>query len=141
VHIFALVCALLASRLRLRTRFEELLPEARASVIELKRLQAKVAAGSHVFVVVKGGDREQQRAFGDALVLRLRQTAPAWLVACDDGVHDARAFLMPRVGMFGKLPELQKLSEDVEARWSWEVAKQMGRISTTSRPRPWTRMS
>jgi len=42
---FSAVCALLATRLQLRTRFEELLPEARASVVELKRLQANVPAG------------------------------------------------------------------------------------------------
>src|SRR5260221_2353531 len=66
--VFAALSGLLATRLQLRTRFEELLPEARPSVIELKRLQANVAAGSHVFVVVKQGSREQQRAFGDALV-------------------------------------------------------------------------
>jgi len=124
--LFSVLCALLASRLALRTRFEELLPEARASVVELRRLQANVPAGSHVFVVVEKGSRDEQRAFGDALVQRLRQAAPPWLVSCDDGVHDARAFLAPRAGMFAELPELQKLQGDVEARWSWEVGRQTG---------------
>ncbi len=123
---FSALCGLLASRLQLRTRFEELLPEARASVIELRRLQANVPAGSHVFVVVEKGTRDQQRAFGDALVQRLRQAAPRWLVSCDDGVQDARAFLAPRAGMFAQLPELRRLRDEVEARWSWEVGKQTG---------------
>lgn len=56
-------------------------------MVELKRLQANVQAGSHVFVVVEGGSRDQQRAFGDALVQRLRAEAPAWLVDCEDGVQ------------------------------------------------------
>lgn len=124
--LFAAVGGFLATRLELRTRFEELLPEARASVVELKRLQASVAKGSHVFVVVEGGSREQQRAFGDALVQRIRTAAPKWLVACDDGVHEAKKFLEPRAGMFTSLPELQKLYDQIEARWDWEVGKETG---------------
>jgi uncharacterized protein len=124
--LFAAVGAFLATKLQLRTHFEELLPEARASVVELKRLQANVAKGSHVFVVVEGGSRAEQRAFGDALVTRIRHAAPPWLVACEDGVHEARQFLQPRAGMFSERAELEKLSEDVEARWSWEVGKETG---------------
>jgi uncharacterized protein len=124
--LFAALGGFLATRLELRTRFEELLPEARASVVELKRLQASVAKGSHVFVVVEGGSREQQRAFGDALVQRIRAAAPKWLIACDDGVHEAKKFLEPRAGMFTSLPELQKLHDQVEARWDWEVGKETG---------------
>jgi len=132
----AAIGALLAARLSLRTRFEELLPEARESVLELKRLQQNVAAGSHVFIVVEGGSREQQRAFGDALTARITQQAPPWLVACSDGVHQAREFLRPRVGMFVKLPELQQLRDDVDARWSWEVARQTGANLDDEAPPP-----
>jgi uncharacterized protein len=130
---FVVVClalaalgACLAARLELRTRFDELLPRSRASVVELKRLERSVAAGSHVFVVVEGGSREQQRAFGDALVQRIRAAAPPWLVACDDGVHEAQRFLAPRAALFAPLSELRKLHDRVEERWSWEVGKQTG---------------
>lgn len=124
--LFAALGGWLATRLELRTRFEELLPEARASVVELKRLQASVAKGSHVFVVVEGGNREQQRALGDALVRRIRSAAPSWLVACDDGVHDAKRFLEPRAGMFTPLAELKRLHDQAEARWDWEVGNETG---------------
>ncbi len=122
----AALCALLATHLQLRTRFEELLPEARASVVELKRLQANVATGSHVFVVVERGSRTEQRALGDALVTRLRRLAPAWLVACDDGIHEARQFLTPRAAAFAELSELERLDQDIQARWAWEIGKQTG---------------
>jgi predicted RND superfamily exporter protein len=122
----ALGCALLASRLELRTRFEELLPQARSSVRELKRLQQSTQAGSHISVVIEAGGRERQRAFGDALVTRLQQLKEPWLVDCADGVQQARAFLEPRAGMFAPLAELQRLHDEVEARWAWEVARQTG---------------
>jgi len=123
---FALVSGALASHLELRTRFEELLPQARSSVVELKRLQASTAAGSHAYVVVEGGSIELQREFGDALVSRMREGAPGWLVDSADGVQEARTFLEPRAGMFAPLPELERLRDDVNARWAWEVGKETG---------------
>ncbi len=116
----------LATRLSLMLRFEQLLPETRPSVVELARLSANVRAGSHAFVLVEGGDAAGQRAFGDALVERIRARAPLWLVEVSDGVQDGRRFLRPRAGMFISLAELQRLYDDVEARWSWEVGKQTG---------------
>jgi predicted RND superfamily exporter protein len=124
--ISALLSGLLATRLELRTRFEELLPRARPSVIELERLRASVPGNSHVFVVVEHATPQKQRSFGDELIRRIQQAHPAWLVACEDGVHQARAFLRPRAGMFVSLPELQRLLGDVEARFDWEVGQQTG---------------
>src|SRR5262249_21762850 len=93
---------------------------------ELNRLQANVPAGSHIFVVVEGGDVATQRAFGDALVADLRGNAAPWLVDVADGVHEARAFLAPRAGYFAKLQALQQLSNDIDARWDWEVGRRAG---------------
>jgi hypothetical protein len=124
--LLALGCLLPASRLERRTRVEELLPQTRSSVLELKRLQANTANGSHLSVVVESGGVAQQRAFGDALVERMSRAAPAWLVDCADGVHAARAFLEPRAALFAPLSALQQLEADVDARWSWEVGRETG---------------
>src|SRR5436190_12889017 len=80
----SLVSGVLASRLELRTRFDQLLPEDRPSVVELKRLEANVPAGSHVFVVVEGGGVAAERALGDDLVTRLRAMEAPWLVDVAD---------------------------------------------------------
>jgi uncharacterized membrane protein YdfJ with MMPL/SSD domain len=120
------ISLLFALKLQLHLRFEQLLPETRPSVIELARLTASVPSSSHCFVVVEGSSRSAKRRFGDALVERLRRHAPAWLADASDGVHDARAFLAPRAGLFVSLAELEKLRDDVEARWSWEIANQTG---------------
>jgi uncharacterized protein len=124
--VLTALCSWLATRLELRTRFEELLPRARPSVVELERLRTSVPGGSHVFVVVERGSVAAQRRFGDELVRRMHAARPPWLVACDDGVHEARAFLTPRAGMFAELGELKRLHDDVEARFDWEVGKQTG---------------
>src|SRR5262249_51906561 len=43
-----------------------------------------------------------------------------------DGVQTARAFLLPRAGMFIKTEELAKLRDDIKARWNWEVSQATG---------------
>jgi len=124
--LLAVVATGFASRLELRTRFEQLLPEGRSSVVELERLHANVRSGSHVFVVVEGGDAARQRAFGDELARDFAALGAPWVVDSEDGVHQARAFLMPRAGAFAKLEDVQKLRDDVEAQWNWEVGERIG---------------
>lgn len=124
--VVALASLTLASRLELRLRFEQLLPQGRPSVVALERLQKNVPAGSRLFVIAEGGSSAAQRAFADALVARLRALSPSWLADVSDGVGEARVFLEPRAGLFLELEDLQQLHDDVEARWSWEVARETG---------------
>jgi uncharacterized protein len=133
--VLVLVSGYLALRLELKLRFEQLLPETRPSVIEMARLEANVRAGGHVFVLVEADDPLAVRAFGDAVVERLRKRQPGWLTGVSDGVHEAKRFLEPRAGMFVKLGDLQQLRDDIEARWSWEIAKQTG-ASVDDEPAP-----
>ncbi len=118
--------ALLATRLELRTRFDQLLPDHQASVVELRRVSQRVGGQSNVFVVLEGDDTRSLRAMGDALVPRLRALGPPWVTSAEDGVQASRAFLEPRSGLFAGLGELQKVHDDVEARWQWEVGQETG---------------
>jgi uncharacterized protein len=124
--VLSLAGALLASRLELRTRFDQLLPEHEPSVVELRRVAERTAGQSNVFVVLEGDDPAALRAFGDALVPRLRAIGPPWVASAEDGVQSSRVFLEPRAGLFAKIADLQKLHDDVEARWQWEVGEQTG---------------
>lgn len=134
--LVVLVSLVLASQLELRLRFEQLLPEGRPSVVALARLQENVPTGSRAFVVVEGGRVAAQRAFADELVRRLRARAPSWLADVSAGIGEARAFLEPRAGLFVELKELQQLRDDVEARWSWEVARETGALLDDDEPPP-----
>ncbi|HEY3235229.1 MAG TPA: MMPL family transporter, partial [Polyangiaceae bacterium] len=73
---------------------------------------------------VEGGTRSDQRAFGDRLAAAIFRLGPPWVVDSADGVHEARRFFAPRAGMFAKLEDIQKLRDDIEARWSWEVGRE-----------------
>jgi len=124
----AIVGGALATRLELRTRFDQLLPDSQPSVIELHRVMARTDTTSNVFVVLEGEDTARLRAFGDALVPKLRALGAPWVTAAEDGVQAPRAFLEPRAGLFVSLPELEKLRDDIQRRWDWEVGKETGSV-------------
>jgi uncharacterized protein len=123
-----LVCALFASKLELRTRYEALLPDGEPSVEELRRVEARTALSQTVLVLLEGSDRVTLRAFGDALVPALADLGPAVVSSAEDGPHETRRFLQPRAGLFLKRSVLEGLARDVEARWDYEVGKQAGTL-------------
>jgi predicted RND superfamily exporter protein len=134
--VLTVIGALLATRLELRTRFDQLLPDHQASVVELRRLSERTGGQSSVYVLLEGTDTQRLRAVGDELVPRLRALGPPIVTSAEDGVQNARAFLESRSGLFAGLPELQKLHDDVEARWQWEVGQQTGSNLDDDAPPP-----
>ena len=116
----------LATRLRVETSFESLLPQSRPSVVELRRVSARTASQSTIFVVLEGQDPAGLRRAVDALVPALRALGPPWVGSVESGVHDALAFLRPRTGLYTDLATLKKLRDDVEARYAYEVGKETG---------------
>src|SRR5689334_2156908 len=56
VAVLTVVSLGLATRLRVETGFESLLPQSRPSVIELHRVSARTSSQSIIFVVLEGQD-------------------------------------------------------------------------------------
>ena len=126
VGAVTIVSVALATRLRIETGFESLLPETRPSVVELKRVSARTASQSTIFVVLEGQDPAGLRRAVDALVPELTALGPPWVGHVESGVHEALAFLKPRTGLYTDLATLKRLRDDVEARYAYEVGKQSG---------------
>ncbi len=126
IGVLTAISIVLASRLRVETGFESLLPETRPSVVELRRISARTSSQSTIFVVLEGQDPAGIRRAADALVPALRELGPPWVGSVENGVHDALAFLRPRTGLYTDLATLKKLRDDVEARYAYEVGKETG---------------
>jgi hypothetical protein len=131
--ILTVASGALALRLRLLTGFEHLLPEGRASVVELSRVAGKTAGVSTLFVVLHAGDgpagpapKEALRKAGDALVIELGKLGSPWIGSVEDGVHEAKGFLGPRAGLYATVDDLARLRDDIDARTEYEVAREMG---------------
>ena len=126
VAVLTAVSVALATRLRVETGFESLLPETRPSVVELHRVSRRTASQSTIFVVLEGQDPAGIRRAANALVPALAALGSPWVGSVENGVEDALAFLRPRTGLYTDLATLKKLRDDVEARYAYEVGKQTG---------------
>jgi len=125
------VAVWLAFGLEVRTGFESLLPDDRPSVQELKRVAARTAGVSTLFVVLQGGQGTPVSALrkaADELVEEIGKIEPPWVGSVEDGVQEARRFLMPRAGLFADLPALEKVHHDLVERYEYEVAKAMDAV-------------
>ena len=115
-----------ASKLELRTRYDQLLPDSQPSVIEMRRVAANTNTSQSVTIVLEGADSATLRAFGDALVPELDALGPAIVSHAEDGIQSSRSFLRPRAGLFAKREDLESLRADLDRRWDWEVSHAMG---------------
>src|SRR6266478_209522 len=108
--------ALGARGLELYTQFERLLPESQPSVKEFRRVSSRLAGPSKVVVVLEGNASSTLRRLGDELTARLDEIGPPSVVHVEDGVHDARRFLLPRAALFASVDELTTIRDDLRAR-------------------------
>ena len=79
-------------------------------------------------------DRAALRAMGDAIVPQLLALGPDVVSSAEDGTQEARAFLLPRAGLFLEQKELEQLHDDVYARWDYEVAKEQDALLDDNGP-------
>ncbi len=112
---------LLARGLELRTGFESLLPENKPSVQELARVGARTAGVSTFIIVADGKDKEKLKAFGDALLPKLRAIGPEWVGTAENGVQAEKEFLRQRQALFLPLEKIQEIHDKVEDRYDYEV--------------------
>ncbi len=113
----------LALRLRVQPGFEALLPANRDSVKELERVKRLTTGVSTVFVVLEGDDTDAMRKAADDIVVEVKKLGHPWVGSAESGVHDAIEYLQPRAGLFADLATLQKLHDDVLARYEYEAAR------------------
>jgi predicted exporter len=130
------VFAVLATGLTLRTRYDALLPDSSPSVQELRRLEQRTTAAQTVLVVLEGADRSGLRRMADEVVPALVALGPTEISSAEDGPHEVRSFLGPRLGLFLDAGELRRLDADVQARWDYEVMKESGFSIDDDEPPP-----
>ncbi len=135
VGLITIFFGLHASRLTLRTRFDALLPQNAPSVIELKRLETRTNASQTVLVVLEG-DRATLHAMGDDVVAALDALGPNVVSSADDGTLRARAFLAPRSALFLERADLERVAQQVDDRWNFEVQKEEGTLLDDDAPPP-----
>lgn len=128
----AIAIGFTAWKLKILAGFENLLPESRPSVQELKRVAEKTSGVSMMFVVLSAKEgvspppTEAMRKAADAIVPRALAVGPPWVGSAESGVHGAVEFLAPRAGLFADREKLEQLRDEIDARYKYEVRKATG---------------
>ncbi len=122
-----LIPALLTARqLELRTSFSELLPDDKPSVIELGRVERRLAGQSTLTVVAQGGTVDQLKHFVDALAPRVAALGPEWVTRVDTGTREARAYFERHAALYAELEDIEAVHEAVVERYDERVARAAG---------------
>ncbi len=128
VVLSLLPAAFAASRLQLKTAFSELLPSNKASVIELHRVNERLAGSSTLTVVATSAQANEEglKKFVDRVSPRIRKLGSDYVASVDDGTREVQKFFKQNKHLYADLEDLKKLHGDVIARYDYEVGKEAG---------------
>jgi hypothetical protein len=108
--------AVVAARLELRADLAELLPQDDPALLELRHIAAKVGAPATLVVAVESPDRAANERFADALAANLAPlVGPGRPVrGLDYRADAAKAFYTHNQALYAALPDLERITEDLE---------------------------
>ena len=121
-HDFAIAaCAFLlfvaalgmASRLKLRSDFTELLPQEDPELVQLKNVGERIGAPSTLIVAIAGKDPAANERFAEALVGNLGRLVGSEITSIDYRPHAADAFFERNKELYADLIDLQRVDDDL----------------------------
>ena len=115
----------------LKTEIEQLLPRDAPSVAAIEELRARIPGLLYLGVVVDVGDPKNMPAgekLVDDLAAKIRAYPPEIARKVRTGVTEERAFLSRNAALYADLEDLQTVRARIEARRSWEVARELGTL-------------
>ena len=123
-------CVLAILGLGYREDLGELLPEGKDSVVEARRVSARLPGAGTLTLVVqtKTPHRKELEAFVDRLLPKLNAMGPEWVGTVDWGVKDRRAFFDRNKLLFAEYDDLKAAHDELIERYDYEVSKQAGTI-------------
>ncbi len=114
------------SSLRIRTAFQELLPDDKPSVLELRKVNERLSSASTLTVVAESQNTELLKRFVDEMTPKLRALPPDLVTAVDPGPKDAQRFFEDNKHLYASLKDIQELHDEVVGAYDREVAKKAG---------------
>src|SRR6478609_5479685 len=133
--------AVIVRRLEIRTGFSELLPDDTPSVVEMRRVSARLSSMSLLAVTAESKDTALLKRFVDELVPELRKLPPDLLASVEDGPHEAQKFFEQNKHLYAGLDELRSLHDKILTRYDWQVAQATDTLLDDEAPEPITPQS
>jgi uncharacterized protein len=124
--------------LKFKADFAELLPDNKDSVIEMRRVSARLPGASTLSIVARtsASNPKALETFVDGLVPRLKGLGPTWVGSIDYGVQDTQRFFQENKLLFAKYDDLKKAHDEIVERYDYEVAKAAGTLIDDADPPP-----
>ena len=118
--LLTLACALLATRLELRTNVAELLPSRDPAVEELHDLSRRIGGTAILQLAIESPDRAANLRLADAITTKLRALPPDVIEMATFDVRRERQFFLDRKWLYASLADLTALRDAIHA----EIDKQ-----------------
>jgi uncharacterized protein len=109
--VLTIGCALLATRLELRTNVAELLPSKDPAVEELQYLSSRIGGTSILEIAIESPDRDANLRLAGALTAKLRQLPPDVIDSAVYDVRNERNFFLSRKWLYAPLSDLEALRD------------------------------
>jgi uncharacterized protein len=104
-------CAVLASRLQLKTAFSELLPSNDPGVVTLTRTQKRMGDMSLLLIGVRSPDYQANLRYAEALTQKLRALPPTVVSLATYDVRDLRSFYQNNKWLFVSEDDLESIRD------------------------------
>lgn len=118
-------CGYAASGLRLKTAWEELLPNTKPSVLDLERVRSRMPGRTTLVVMVEGQDGAALLRYGEDLARRLEtRLVPTRLAtAVDWRVDTYTRFVEQHRHLYADLADLEEIERALQERIDWEKVR------------------
>ncbi len=126
VLLTAIFCGWLATKLKLKTSFGDLLPRGKRSVIVADAVAKRLPAISTFIVVAEGSDDKALERFVDRLKPELGRLPKQLVESVDADMKDTQRFFEERKLLYAPLDLIQTIHHDVAQRYEYEIAQQTG---------------
>ena len=108
----------LASRLKLKTAFSELLPSNDPGVVALARTQSRLGDLSLLLIGIRSPDREANLRYAEALTQKLHQLPPTVVDLATYHVRDVRAFFETNKWLYVSEDDLESIRDRLRSEIS-----------------------
>jgi uncharacterized protein len=118
--VLTLACALLATRLELRTNVAELLPSRDPAVEQLQRLSRRIGGTAILQIAIESPDRDANLRLAGAVTAELRKLPPEVLQMATFDVRDERQFFADRKWLYADRDDLIDLRDALRRQFDKE---------------------
>ncbi len=121
--LIALSGGFLASKIKIKSNFADLLPDHSPSVIDLKRINSRVGGMGELIVSISGKNLKAMQRFADDLVEKLAKYPTKEILFIDYKIDAQKEFFEKNKYLYLSIKDLSRIKDEIQKKISREKAK------------------